>query len=276
MTKLKIMILVFVIVNSAHAGGGLSFRPDLPPGRPGFPIVRPSPVVRPPPPSRPDQPQRPQPLRDRVKELRPHPHQGRQLRRGNENSQRPGRMGVGRPMGAGNGCPQDTMRVVFAPDNLSFTIIFDKFVAEVNSQQIRRDNMNCDLIVPIDLPENQRMEITRVDIRGFVNLPENARASLNSTFNFMGDRGGGGNMSLNYSFTGPLVDNYELSSEALNDENNNPTGEVSPCGGKVNLAIRNRVLLTTRRPGDAAMVTVDSIDGAGHAIYYVNWRSCNP
>src|SRR5262245_9122430 len=83
--------------------------------------------------------------------------------KGNERSERPGHVGVGQAASNGNGCPSGTMRVVFAPDNLSFTILFDQFIAETQGHGgQKRDVMACDALIPIELPAGTQMEITRV------------------------------------------------------------------------------------------------------------------
>lgn len=195
---------------------------------------------------------------------------------GNERSERPGRVPVGRPQAGGNGCPAGTMRVVFAPDNLSFSILFDQFVAESQGgKNQKRDVMTCDMIIPIEIPSGLQMEITRVDYRGFVSLPERSSARLHTLFNFRGRGGDGNRLNLRFNFQGPVLDNYVISTDLLNDGNNSTNPEVSPCGGTTNLRVYNQLTLQVRSKNtDAAQVTVDSIDGEANAVYYVNWRAC--
>lgn len=200
---------------------------------------------------------------------------GKGNRRGNERSERVHRLQTGQTHYAGNGCPAGTMQVVFAPDFLSFTVILDRFIAEsLGTNGQRRDVMNCTATVPIQIPTGMQMEITRVDFRGFVGLPARANASLVSTFNFAGRRGDHDKMNLRYQFQGPVMDNYEISSDILNQSGRTPDSEVSPCGGEARLRIVNRLQVTNRAKNEQATVTLDSIDGAAHAIYQVNWRTC--
>ena len=147
--------------------------------------------------------------------------------RGNERSERPGRVPVGRPTWGGNGCPAGTMNVVFAPDNLSFSILFDQFIASAEGGKAdRRDVMTCDALIPIELPANMQMEITRVDYRGFIALPQQARARLHALFNFRGRGGDGDRLNMRFDFSGPVMDNYEISTDL---PNNITTGtEMSP------------------------------------------------
>ncbi|MGE4130619.1 MAG: DUF4360 domain-containing protein [Bdellovibrionales bacterium] len=207
--------------------------------------------------------------RDREKRFK----RGKRAERGNEHSERPGRVPVGRLTHGGNGCPDGSMQVVFAPDNLSFSILFDQFVAEAQGGKgDRRDVMTCNAIIPIELPDGMQMEITRVDYRGFVGLPDvSSRARLHSIFNFRGRGGDGDRMNLKFDFEGPVLDNYEISSDLIEAGNT----EISPCGGTTNLRVYNQVQVVSRKPDSPASVTIDSIDGAANALYYVNWRRCS-
>lgn len=210
--------------------------------------------------------------------------------RGNERSERPGRFQPGQLRHGGNGCPEGTMRVVFAPDNLSFTVLFDKFVADTTTNQNgRRDRMSCEAVLPIQIPEGQQMEITRVDYRGFVSIPQGGRGSLHSMFNFVEDeervpgrpgfgRGRGrwrdkDRINIRYNFQGPLAENYEISTGTMNEGRGLLQTEISPCGGEAQLKMRNDVQVMSPA-GQQGQLTVDSIDGSANAVYFVNWRSC--
>jgi hypothetical protein len=199
---------------------------------------------------------------------------GRGGRRGNEASERVTAVSVGQISYAGNGCPAGTMNVVFAPDFLSFSILFDQFVAEVTETGQKRDVMACNAIIPMSVPNGMQMEIVRVDYRGFAGLPGQGHAVLNSVFNFRGQGGDRDRMTLRYRFQGPTMQDYEISTSVLNGN-----GEVvedterSPCGGSFQLRIGNQIKLVSRELG--ASVTLDSIDGSSNAVYYVNWRACS-
>jgi hypothetical protein len=178
---------------------------------------------------------------------------------------------VGTPSYGGNGCPQGTMKAVFAADSLSFSLLFDQFVAEATEGSLaRKDEMSCDAIIPLQIPEGMQMQITRVDLRGFVGLPNKAKATLHSMFNFKGRGGDGDRMNLRFNFEGPKTEDYFLSSDAMGNEDS----EVSPCGGSFNLRIMNQLKVRTAKKGEPASITLDSVDGSTEAVYFVNWQSC--
>ncbi len=193
---------------------------------------------------------------------------------GNQRSERPGQVGHGREAYAGSGCPAGTMRVVFAPDNLSFTMLFDQFIAKVDPvKKVNRDQMNCDAVIPVTIPNGMQMEITNVDFRGFVALPANSRARLHSMFNFSGGGGGKDRINMKYDFQGPLMEDYQISSDTVESNGRAADSEVSPCGGQADLRVSTKLMLVSKGP-DQASLTLDSIDGSAHAVYYVNWRTC--
>ncbi len=202
--------------------------------------------------------------------------------RGNERSERVNQFSVGEANYAGPGCPSGTMSLAMAPDNLSFSILFDQFVAESGSgtDSKKRDMMACTAVIPFEIPEGMQMEITRVDFRGFVAIPQGGKAVLHSIFNFTekGDRRDGrgrdrDRINIRYGFEGPLAENYEISTGSMG-ENGITQTEVSPCGGKTRLRIANQILVKSGRSGETATATIDSIDGSSNAVYFVNWKKC--
>ena len=94
--------------------------------------------------------------------------------RGNERSIRPGRVAFQRPDYFGNGCPAGSMSVIFAPDFLSFSMLFSQFTAETAAG---RGGITCDVLIPVEIPAGMQMEITRVDFRGWQSpLAQDCRA----------------------------------------------------------------------------------------------------
>jgi hypothetical protein len=118
------------------------------------------------------------------------------------------------------------------------------------------------------------MEITQVDFRGFAALPERTRARLHSIFNFRGPRGDHDRLNLHYDFSGPMMEDYEVASDDPAENQNPSDTEVSPCGGEAKLRIFTRLVLNANDSKEDATITLDSLDGAAQATYYVNWRKC--
>lgn len=192
---------------------------------------------------------------------------GKGVRRGNENSERVSAIRTGQVSFGGNGCPDGSMRAVFAPDNLSFTLLYDNFVATVDPATLgKRDVMTCDVLIPIEIPMGMQMEITRIDFRGFVALPDKVKAQLQTVFNFRGRGGDGQRLSLINRFQGPVMDNYEITADAVS--------ESSPCGGSTTLRATTQLKVISQNKAETSTITLDSIDGSSNAVYFVNWKKC--
>lgn len=207
---------------------------------------------------------------DVVKELR----RSTDTRRGNERSKRITNVVTGNPIYSGDGCPANTAQVSFAVDNLSFSILFDQFVAESSSSTRKREALACHILVPIQIPEDTQMEITRVDLRGYVQLPIGAQAVMRSSFNFRGRDRDRSQLIVSSRWQGPKMENFDLTSEALREEQVKSSTEISPCGGLAYLVIRNQLSILSENTQDEALLSLDSIDGIGRAEYFVNWKSC--
>jgi len=192
---------------------------------------------------------------------------GKGVRRGNENSERVSMIRTGQVSFDGNGCPEGSMRAVFAPDNLSFTLLYDNFVATVDPTTLgKRDVMTCDVLIPIEIPAGMQMEITRIDFRGFVALPDRVKAQLQTIFNFRGRGGDGQRLSLINRFQGPVMDNYEITADAVS--------EASPCGGSTTLRATTQLKVISQNKAETSTITLDSIDGSSNAVYFLNWKKC--
>jgi hypothetical protein len=233
---------------------------------------------------------------------------GRAERRGNEDSERPRRAPrVGRPEqerggaereGARNGCPDGTVQIAMAPDNMSFSVIFDKFLAETKASANQRlARVACHVRVPFEVPDNQRITITNLDYRGFVAIPQGSAAALRAGYAFdwkpkgrgrngredrgSEDRGGEdrrnegrnqrdnrdffamGKRGLMVNFIYKVLGGANGVSEPFtlsSQEMTNDQLAMSQCGGITNLRLNTMVLVKSKRPTDA-LITLDSVDG---------------
>lgn len=169
----------------------------------------------------------------------------------------------------GTGCPTGTVSVVFAPDNLSFTVLFDRFIVETMPSTIQqRDTRNCKLIVPIAIPAGLQMEITRVDYKGLADLPRETQAQLKSSYAFAGSNGISSPVMLQYLFRGPLSEEYSLYAAGMRQN------QRSSCGGATRIMIDNDLGLISRSRDRNAQVTLDTVDANSKLVYYVNWVRC--
>lgn len=197
---------------------------------------------------------------------------------GNERSERvrEARLDPRQVLYGGPGCPDGTVTVTMAPDNMSFSVFFDRFSSQVAPSDDNVERKNCKIIIPFEIPAGMQLGITRADYRGFADIPQKSRAVLKSTYDFQGLRENGrpsGEFSqpvdLKYDFVGPTQQNYTISTGVINDK------QYSPCGGFMRMTMNTVVALHNRNKNQTAMFTLDTIDAAGEMIYYMNWQKCS-
>lgn len=197
--------------------------------------------------------------------------------RGNERSEYLRTLETGAPAYGGSGCPKGSVSVAFAPDNLSFSVIYDKFVAGASGRKFF-DYKTCSMVIPIRVPEGMKLSLTRVDYRGFVSLPDRTSFGyLRSLYGFIPKvrniyARGPSSVFMNHTFTGPSTEDYFLSTDTLNRGKGAVT-ESSNCGGTTYLRLENSLILWTKR-GTEAQLTLDGLDGAGRSVYFMNWEKC--
>ena len=202
---------------------------------------------------------------------------------GNERSERVSNIQVSDPVYAGNACPNGSLHISWAPDFLSFSVIYDRFVAQIANAHLDAngnrifDRVICNAAVQIQIPDGMQMSITRVDYRGFTDLPQGATALLNAQVAFtQGFRPipNAQTLDLRYYFQGPKSEDYFLSSGIVPGLPVAQTAYSSSCGGPNRLNINNNLRVMTNGPGVLAQATLDSVDGTGNAVFFVNWQRC--
>jgi hypothetical protein len=166
----------------------------------------------------------------------------------------------------GSGCPQNSVAATLSQDLTTFTMIFDKFIAEtgpgMTSTSARR---NCQITVDLRYPEGWSYSIVSVDYRGYVSIPAGLTATQSATYYFSGNKE---QSKSSTKFVGPFDGDY-LNSDTI------ATSAVvwSKCGsvipGNINAAVS--ISGDKKIPG---LITVDSVDGKVEQIYAIQWKKC--
>ncbi len=177
---------------------------------------------------------------------------------------------LGYPDVRGTGCPAGTASASLSPDQTALSILFDSYVVEAGELVggALTGRKNCDISVPLKVPQGYAMSIIAVDYRGFVDLPKNASATFSSEYFFAGYPGP--KTSKTFVGTTPrLTQDYfiphKLTVESM---------VWSACGADVNLRIRSTLNVRVKSKYDQAQATLDSIDMASGIIYQLQFRSC--
>lgn len=173
---------------------------------------------------------------------------------------------LGEPSYGGTGCPAGSASVSLSPDQKSISLLFDQYVVEAGGSRTM-DRKNCNIAVPVRVPQGYSVSVFAIDYRGFVGLPTGARAQLAVDY-FLAGQGRGVRSSK--VFRGPDSNDY-LTSDRLGLE----AIVWSGCGADTILRANTSMLVQTNSRREQAMATVDSADINAGLIYHIQWRRCN-
>lgn len=165
----------------------------------------------------------------------------------------------------GTGCPAGSASVALSPDQSAISILFDQYVVEAGGAKAF-DRKNCNIAIPVHVPQGYSVAVMSIDYRGFVGLPSGARANLNVNY-FLAGQGRGINTSK--TFYGASTENY-LKSDRLGLE----SVVWSACGADTILRANTSMMVQSNSRRDQAMATVDSADIESGLIYHIQWRQC--
>ncbi|MEQ1664925.1 MAG: DUF4360 domain-containing protein [Bdellovibrionales bacterium] len=174
---------------------------------------------------------------------------------------------LGEPSYGGSGCPAGSASVSISPEQSSLSILFDQYIVEAGSNGKSFDRKNCNLAIPITIPQGYSYSVIAIDYRGFTSIPSGGRAQLAVNY-FLA--GGGAGVRTSKTFYGPVQSDY-VKSDRLGVE----AVVWSACGADTILRTNTSMLVQTNRKMDDAMATVDSADVQAGIIYQLQWRRCN-
>jgi Domain of unknown function (DUF4360) len=174
----------------------------------------------------------------------------------------------------GTGCPAGSVGLSFANDRLTFTLIFDQFVASAGPGIDTSENRKtCDLALLLKAPVGWSWAVAGVDVRGFVSVPDPASGRISVEFQYPQTVNPAFYPALSTTFAGPIARDYLAHAET-------PPMQLdwSRCGGANTLRFR----VTAEIVGGGAapsQITADSIDGRiiqGSSMggYRLVWQRC--
>lgn len=173
---------------------------------------------------------------------------------------------LGKPGHAGSGCPSDTVSATLSPDKKSLSILFDDYLVEAGpSIGKKMARKNCQLAIPVHVPNGFSVSLMSVDYRGYLFLPRRAQSVFTAEYFFAGIRG----PRLQKRFRGGMDDDYMISEKLVI-----LADSWSKCGEDVNLRIATSMRLRNTDRREDAMATVDSIDMKSGILYKLQYRKC--
>lgn len=173
---------------------------------------------------------------------------------------------LGYPGYAGSGCPAGSASVTLSPDGTSLTLLFDNYVAQAGgSSGLSMDRKNCNISIPVAVPDGYSVSILTVDYRGFISLPFGGSGRFSAEYFFAGSRG-------------PIASRNFIPGREENFTITNRLGVEamvwSSCGADVNLRVNTNMLVRSNRYLDEAMGVVDSADFQTGIIFHLRLRRC--
>lgn len=173
---------------------------------------------------------------------------------------------LGEPTYGGTGCPGGTAAVSLSPDQKSISILFDSYVAEAGGGR-SFDRKNCNVAIPVHIPQGYSVAVFAVDYRGFVGLPLGGSAQLAVNY-FLAGHGAGVRTQKNFygRITSDYVKTDNLVAESL---------VWSKCGEDTILRTNTTLQVRSNSRGEQAQATVDSADISSGLVYHLQWKSCH-
>src|SRR5262245_20839282 len=108
---------------------------------------------------------------------------------------------LGNPVYGGTGCPSGSASVTLSADQSSLSILFDQYVVQAGGS-VAFDRKNCNVAVPVHIPQGYSVSVFAIDYRGFTGLPYGGRAQLNVEY-FLAGAGQG--IRKSKTFLGPIA-----------------------------------------------------------------------
>jgi hypothetical protein len=183
-------------------------------------------------------------------------------------------LGMQAPTYAGTGCPDGTATATLAPDQKTLTVLFDQYIARAGGASgTARAQMNCQIQIPFQVPEGYRVQVVKLDYRGFASLPERTSSSFTAGFRYLDSqrrRTKTAHFQRRRVLRGPLQSNFELTSVLRGKQHWSPCGQSFVLAADSNLAVQ-----AGPRSTDEAFSTVDSLDAVQMPVKFaLRWKRC--
>jgi hypothetical protein len=168
---------------------------------------------------------------------------------------------------SGSGCPPGTTGIAVAPDNTTFTLTYDKYLARLGVGTAPTDfRKNCQLNLSMSIPEGYTYAIARVEHQGTVSLAAGATGMQRTSYYYSGQ---GSPLPRMHGFTGPLDGDWRTV-----DEIDVVTQVFPPCGEQRNLNINTELRVMAGTSDPTTTTSSLAMNSSASAVYHFNWRKC--
>jgi hypothetical protein len=159
------------------------------------------------------------------------------------------------------------------------SILFDSYVARAGGETgEQRAVANCDLRIPFQVPEGYRVQVVKLDYRGYAFVPQGGRAAFVTSIRALSTSGGefGKDNAIRLKrrrvIQGPREKNFHLASRARGPK-------WSPCGQSFVLAADSELRAKQGKSEDGrfteTLATIDSLDAVSLPVQVsLRWKKC--
>ncbi|KAG9228494.1 secreted protein [Amylocarpus encephaloides] len=166
----------------------------------------------------------------------------------------------------GTGCPQGSVGSFISADRLTFTLIFDSFVASIGpGVPVTASRINCQLNINLQYPSGFQYSVLGTDFRGYAGLDAGITGVQSANYYFSGSQA---QAATSTTFKGPMSGDYLIS-----DKIPFTSTIWSPCGAALPLNVNSQVRLTSSKSAASGLMTQDSIDGKVTFVVGVQWQA---
>lgn len=173
---------------------------------------------------------------------------------------------LGTPSYMGTGCPLGTVSAQLSPDAQALSIMFGSFQAIAGgSSGLTVDRKQCNIAIPVHVPQGYSVSIIKIDYRGYKRLPIYASGTFDVEYFFAGQNG----PSYHKSMVGAEDGNFTLNNQLVAS-----ASVWSACGADVNLRTNTSIAVQTNSMNEQTQLTLDSADVTSGMVYQLSWKQC--
>lgn len=183
---------------------------------------------------------------------------------------------ISSPFYAGSGCPEGSVSASLTEDQSTISFLFDQFRIDAGSDiGVTDKRANCAINLKVKVPVGYRLEVSRIDYRGFAVISEGTLFSLKTdSFNMPADNGAvrvENNMSLEGS------DNFVLAHRIFNTfKYSCKPNQTLSFNTQLALTARNGVQGSASAGIDSADIGGASQDSEGALDFAIRLKRCDP
>ncbi|WP_035738236.1 DUF4360 domain-containing protein [Glycomyces arizonensis] len=166
----------------------------------------------------------------------------------------------------GSGCPQGTADATVNGDNTSFTVTYDRFLAEAGgSTDVVDSRKNCQINLAVNVPSGFTYAIARADYRGYGHLESGATGMQQASYYFSGSSA---TTRSAHELDGPYNGDWQFTDRAAEFV-------YKPCGEQRNFNINTELRVSAGdNPALKSFMTMDSTRGSVKTVFHLAWKRC--